>query len=253
MSRKSWPGVHSLHLRLTAWYVLLLGLTLILFSGYLYIRMEQSLLTQVDTGLQVAASQAMTNIDAENNQPEFQNNNVSQAVAQRLSHAGFVVRLVDLKGTVLDGIGDLTSLPPSLPAAPGYSTVGGSGVSWRTYSVQLSGSSGTVRGWLQVGQSLASMQDALARLLHQAFLGIPLIILITGIGGLFLANRALRPIEHITNTAQAISGSDLSRRIGKLEPSDEVARLAATFDSMLDRVQAAFIREERFVADASHE
>jgi signal transduction histidine kinase len=71
-------------------------------------------------------------------------------------------------------------------------------------------------------------------------------------GGLWLADRAMRPVQAITQTAREISDTDLGRRLN-LERRDELGELAATFDSMLDRLQAAFMRERQFVADASHE
>jgi heavy metal sensor kinase len=253
MRRPSWLALRSLRLRLTAWYVLLLSLTLVVFSGCLYLRMEQSLLAQVDTGLQVAASQALANLDEENSRLTFQTTERSQSVARRLSQAGFVVRLVDPNGTVQDGFGNMASLPAAAPATPGYATLSGRESRWRTYSQPIVGPDGRVLGWLQAAQSLASLQETLQHLRRQALLGVPLVALVTGLGGLFLADRALRPIDSITRTAQAISGSDLSRRIGRPGPPDEVGRLAATFDSMLDRLQAAFGRERRFTADASHE
>jgi heavy metal sensor kinase len=76
---------------------------------------------------------------------------------------------------------------------------------------------------------------------------------LAGLGGYFLASRALRPIDDITRTAQAISAGDLSQRLHYQGPPDEVGRLAHTFDSMLDRLQAAFVRERRFTGDAAHE
>jgi heavy metal sensor kinase len=63
----------------------------------------------------------------------------------------------------------------------------------------------------------------------------------------------LRPIDNITRTAQAITASDLGQRIQYQGPADEVGRLAKTFDTMLDRLQVAFVRERRFTADAAHE
>ncbi len=255
MRRLFWPGRGGgLRLRLTAWYMVLLGLTLLLFSSYLYLRLEQSLLAQVDAALQVAASQALTNLDEENGRPAFQNTENSQAVARRLAQAGFAVRLIALDGTVWDGFGDYPALPVSAPTAPGYITLTRDGARWRVYSQQIQlPSSQLVGGWLQAAQSLASVDQALQSLHTQALLGLPLVLLLTGLGGLFLADRALRPIDQITRTAQAISASDLSRRIGYPGPADEVGRLATTFDRMLDRLQAAFERERRFTADASHE
>src|SRR5256885_11365481 len=72
-------------------------------------------------------------------------------------------------------------------------------------------------------------------------------------GGQFLANRALAPIDQIPRMAQRISAEDLSGRIGLQGPDDEVGRLAKTFDTMLARLEAAFMRQRQFAADASHE
>jgi signal transduction histidine kinase len=62
----------------------------------------------------------------------------------------------------------------------------------------------------------------------------------------------MRPVAQIARTARAIGESDLSRRI-RLETRDELGELASVFDAMLDRLEAAFDRQKRFVADAGHE
>jgi signal transduction histidine kinase len=71
-------------------------------------------------------------------------------------------------------------------------------------------------------------------------------------GGLWLADRAMRPVHTITRAAREISDTDLSRRLN-LKGRDELGELANTFDAMLARLQAAFERQRQFVADASHE
>jgi signal transduction histidine kinase len=67
-----------------------------------------------------------------------------------------------------------------------------------------------------------------------------------------VAEGVLRPVRLVTDTAQSISESDLSRRI-EVTGRDEVARLAATFNEMLDRLEEAFATQQRFVDDAGHE
>jgi signal transduction histidine kinase len=79
-----------------------------------------------------------------------------------------------------------------------------------------------------------------------------LTILIALAGGFWLADRAMRPVKTITQTARTISETDLSRRINS-KSKDELGELANTFDAMLARLQAAFERQRQFVADASHE
>lgn len=67
-----------------------------------------------------------------------------------------------------------------------------------------------------------------------------------------LGNRILVPVERIASLAERIEAHDLTLRIGA-GGRDELARLCASFDRMLDRLQASFENERRFVADASHE
>ncbi len=71
--------------------------------------------------------------------------------------------------------------------------------------------------------------------------------------GYFIAKKALKPVDEITQTAAEISRGDLSKRLVFPKAEDEVGRLAATFDDMLASLQAAFEREKQFTSDASHE
>jgi two-component system, OmpR family, sensor kinase len=83
-------------------------------------------------------------------------------------------------------------------------------------------------------------------------LAAPLCLLLSGVGGYWLAGRTLRPVQTITRTAQQISETDLHRRLN-LKQRDELGELGGTFDGMLARLEAAFERQRQFTADASHE
>ncbi len=72
------------------------------------------------------------------------------------------------------------------------------------------------------------------------------------LSGVWLANRAMRPVAVIARTARSIGEGDLSRRI-RLGTRDELGELSEVFDAMLDRLECAFDRQKRFVADAGHE
>jgi signal transduction histidine kinase len=63
----------------------------------------------------------------------------------------------------------------------------------------------------------------------------------------------LAPVDRITEVARRIQATDLSDRISLVGPEDELKRLADTFDSMLERLDEAFVAQRRFIADASHE
>jgi heavy metal sensor kinase len=90
------------------------------------------------------------------------------------------------------------------------------------------------------------------RLLVTLLLGSFLTIGVALAGGLWLADRAMRPVHAITQTARTISETDLNRRLN-MNSKDELGELANTFDAMLARLQTAFERQRQFVADASHE
>jgi signal transduction histidine kinase len=71
--------------------------------------------------------------------------------------------------------------------------------------------------------------------------------------GWWLSGRVLRPVRRIAATAADISATDLSRRIGRTGPDDELGQLAGTIDAMLLRLEEAFASQRRLLDDASHE
>ncbi|MDP9869446.1 MULTISPECIES: sensor histidine kinase [Streptosporangium] len=71
--------------------------------------------------------------------------------------------------------------------------------------------------------------------------------------GWLMAGRVLRPLGEMTATVRRITADRLDRRLAASGPDDELKELADTFDELLDRVEAAFTAQRRFVANASHE
>jgi signal transduction histidine kinase len=90
-----------------------------------------------------------------------------------------------------------------------------------------------------------------ASVLTFAAVGLALVI-VAGLLSRALANAVLDPVGRIARLAERIEARDLSKRIG-VAGNDELSRLCASFDRMLDRLEASFETERRFVADASHE
>jgi heavy metal sensor kinase len=126
------------------------------------------------------------------------------------------------------------------------------GTEWRVFTTPLS-DNGTPVGILQVGRPVAQVDATLRQLALLLALAVPVTLLVASAGGLFLAARALNPIDRITRAAAGIEADDLSRRVDFHGNQDEVGRLAATFDRMLERLDHAFRRQRQFTADASHE
>lgn len=77
-------------------------------------------------------------------------------------------------------------------------------------------------------------------------------LLIAGAASWLVAGRVLEPVRLVRHTAERISESDLRRRI-PVRGKDDVARLAATFNQMLDRLEVAFEVQRDFIDDAGHE
>lgn len=73
------------------------------------------------------------------------------------------------------------------------------------------------------------------------------------LGGWWLTGRAIRPLKTMTHAAESISAQNLAQRIDITETDDELGQLAVVLNQTFDRLQAAFERQVRFTADASHE
>jgi signal transduction histidine kinase len=77
-------------------------------------------------------------------------------------------------------------------------------------------------------------------------------LIVAGAVGWLVAGRVLAPVRAVRATAERISETDLTRRI-EVRGSDDIAQLARTFNSMLDRLEGAFATQRRFLDDAGHE
>jgi signal transduction histidine kinase len=78
-------------------------------------------------------------------------------------------------------------------------------------------------------------------------------LLIVSLVGWMYAGRALKPINDIVERMKLISASNLQTRLGEGNRTDEIARLAQTFNKMLTRLENAFNLQKTFVANVSHE
>lgn len=106
---------------------------------------------------------------------------------------------------------------------------------------------------VSVGAPLDDVAESTASLVRSLVLGVPLVVALLAALVWFLVGRTLRPVEGIRVGVSEIGGSDLDRRVPVPAGDDEVARLARTMNDMLERVESASDRQQRFVADASHE
>lgn len=106
---------------------------------------------------------------------------------------------------------------------------------------------------LIVGAPLRSRDQTLSNLRSELLVGGPAALLLASLIGYLVAGAALRPVERMRNRAATITEQHLSERLPEPPANDEIARLGATLNQMLARIERAVKRERSFVADASHE
>ncbi|OEI69043.1 hypothetical protein Cus16_1538 [Curtobacterium sp. ER1/6] len=105
----------------------------------------------------------------------------------------------------------------------------------------------------QPGATVAFVRVVAAQQWQWSAVGIVAAGVLAGVLGWVLSRRVLRPIDRITATTDRISASTLHERVALDGPDDELRRLSATIDALLDRLEAAFASQRRFVAQAAHE
>jgi len=111
---------------------------------------------------------------------------------------------------------------------------------------------GETRGVFVIANFSAAERAEIARATQVEAVVSVLVLLVVTLISWFVAGRLLRPVRDLTQTAEAITESDLTRRI-PVEGDDEISRLAATFNEMLDRLETAFTVQRAFIDDAGHE
>jgi len=112
---------------------------------------------------------------------------------------------------------------------------------------------GATVGTLVVASDLSQLHADQKRVLVLVA-GEAVVALVAAVAGAYiLLRRLLRTVGSITDTASSIENGDLDRRLGDQGTDDEVGKLAATFDSMLDRLQAAMVVQRRLLSDVSHQ
>ena len=106
---------------------------------------------------------------------------------------------------------------------------------------------------IQVGRSEALMREEVRDLALLLVLGLPLSVAAAGLGGYWLARRALAPLDRMAARAREITARRLHDRLPVDQPSDELGRLATVFNEMLARLESSFAEMRRFTSNVSHE
>ena len=250
---------NTLRVRFAIWLGVLLLAILLIFVIYVYVSMANILARSVDESLQLSAAQAIA-ATVDNGQISISNGGLTPSVISELDESGYTIRLLDLQGKIVNAFGLYRDFPvaedisSTIKDGDYFSTVSNSTSQEpiRFYTAPVKANKHII-AIIQVAQSLDTVNDTLEKLVKILVVTIPLLVGLAALGAYMLAGHTLAPIDTMTRMAQHISEHDLHERLNLPQSQDELGRLAATFDSMLARLERAFQREQQFTANVSHE
>jgi len=248
--------IHSIKFRFTIWYLLVLAVLLIALSAGVYFYLSRSLYQNLDDSLELRSTQ-LRSIPA-----------ILESIRQRefQEELGEIVILYFYSGNQLV---EMSPRGISIPLSDEFisGVIAGSssftttqtaeGEGLRLLAVPINISTlgpppGIQPAALVIAHSTKQIDQALAGLVRTLIIAVPLALVLAAGGGIFLARRALKPVDKIAQTAREIGESDLSQRIN-VNTKDELGRLAATLNEMIGRLEKAFQRQKQFTSDVSHE
>ncbi|MBC7419707.1 MAG: HAMP domain-containing protein [Bdellovibrio sp.] len=259
----------SIRTRLTVLFVLIFGTTTILFSGFLYYSLNDSLQQDFDNALYNYAVDVSRNIDiGPKNDLLFPPLKVDEGKIFPFPSGTALIQVRHISGEVLTRSGDFGGFKfpykidiekikkgadssyrtltntDELPQAEAYS--------YRLVTFPLD-SVNAPSLFLQIAVPMSTFESQLDRLQLIIAFGLPAVLLIAIIAGLYFSARALRPVQEIIEKANRIDASNLTERVPVPLANDQIRQLAETQNQMLDRIEKSFQSQERFVADASHQ
>ncbi len=237
----------SLKFRLTLWSLVVITVLLSVFGTVAYFMLSYNLYRNLDESLRRRVSELQSSLELVDGQIVFE---------EKFSE---LVMFFDADGALLQILGpnvefeNIDSLvKKALFGESSFLTAAtADGQQVRLYAAPFTVGP-TTRIAIVVGRPPDEIKNTLAAFRSMLGLSALAVIALAGTGGMFLAGRALKPVEQITGTAREIGESDLSRRI-EVESEDELGRLATTLNQMIGRLEEAFNRQRQFTADASHE
>ena len=252
----------SIRVRLTIWYVGVLAVLLVAFDLLVYSVLGFGLQAEAERTIQ-GRTQVVATYIREENDPLFLlvSGLVKLPQVDVFSSPGVYVQIVWSDGSVVsrsENLGEQQlpinkeSLDRVLRDDVTQETVsiGTSRLLLHSEPLEIGGQ---IVGAIQVGQSLQEMDQTLRFTAYLLTVSSLITVCIAAVIGYLLARSALRPVDEMTRSALEISRtSNLQQRL-EVAGQDELGRLAATFNELLDRLEVLFKTQERFVADVSHE
>lgn len=253
--------IESLRARLTVWYVSVLAVVLVGVSIMIHVLLGRELYDRIDENLRAVTGIAVTSLD--NDLREGQSVvDAAKSTAAELQSNQAMLAIYDAAGALLAEAGRDEELQLTLPTADRitssepvlYTAVESDEDDRHRIAVRRAVVGPSRTHYVIVGGTdLEATEDELASLRRVLLSVVPLALVIAGIVGWFLARHSLSPVMMMAERARRIGVENLGDRLPVSNPHDELGRLAATFNELLDRLATSFSQQRQFMADASHE
>ena len=237
--------------RLTAWYAAIFTVSCVLVGAVVYGILIRDLHIRMDEGLRNEA-QEFASIFKTESLETFKNDITREGILEGIDK--IFVRLADAQGNEIVAtdrsawrgyaIDDLIHTPMA-DGEIRLVTLNDSVTGNAARVIQMSLGQGRV---LQLGESLKDDRQVLLRLRELFAVALVTVAGCAGLGGWFMARRALGGVEAVTRTARAIAPGDMASRVPVSRRGDEIDQLAGTFNDMLDRIET-LVRSMREVND----
>lgn len=248
--------VDSVRARLTWWYIGVLALTLVAVGMGVYALVARQLNRRAEASV-VAALDSMRHLLAYeraegDSEVEAARNTVLELRYPQMALAVFTAEGKLLAETTApDGIH--ATLPSTGNTVSETMQLQARSSAWLVGAQRVQPAPAAAPNVIVAQQSLSMINEELAALRQAWLIAVPLALLLAGLGGWFLARKALAPVVAMADQARRIGAENLGERLTVTNPRDELGQLAATFNELLARLNAAFDQQRQFMADASHE
>ena len=233
----------SLRARLLIWYTVILAVVIATFAATLCYLYWRSLVADVDEGLQTSAAGLVQGL-----RPTA-SGDFDLVLPGEYRQVDGVTTAPPTYYIVWNADGELIDRSPgdiavAAPPAPGIVTREG------RRELTTTGPDGAV---VLVGRNLADTRGDVLAFAGTAAAGGLIALVVSLLGGWFLAGRALTPVARISQAAAAMTAGDLTARIAVERTENELEQVALALNQAFDRLHQAVENERRFTADASHE
>lgn len=247
----------SLRDRIAAYYAITTAVIIAVLFFLLYEVAARTTYSHLDGDLDAESLEVLKSIVVLSNQFIFANPYEWQEGEHHSAEVNPVfLEVVDTAGKEIRKSGNLLS--SSLEFRAGihdrtYYNAALSGASVRQLQLPIQSTENRTLGYFLIALPLDEAELLLLNLRIVLFIVYPIALFVTFTVSRFIAGKSITPIGKVISTAEHITKQNLGERIELPPHKDELYRLTATINELLDRLQDAVVREQQFTSDASHE